>query len=301
LAQGKAELKYQECLSSLLIDSASTPSSKPVFTLQDLRGKFSSVLTTASEAFVFCKDSSDLDLQFGRLRFCDLVKKRILEQLVDQHSRQIVFAGLLCADALFQKNLQSFLVDSKIDISAMTSKKSSVQRSLDIISSFVNASPADNRCDLATGLAALSRFVDDEIPPLSPPSTFERHVNFSEWTLNVLGEEWDARESKCLENEACWTEELQKCVTSVLKTYDRLMVESRSLLNPRVDVEMRRLKDQLVMAKKSITRAVELSDRAPPKTGSLSSLLTKAPAFFHTNPEKFDKLAKMVLAEAESN
>ena len=76
---------------------------------------------------------------------------------------------------------------------------------------------------------------------------------------------------------------------------DHLYVKSRALLDPRVTAELFRLKDQLHLAKKSTAQAVELSGRAPPKTGSFRALLAKAPVYFHTNPEKFDKLVRAVM------
>lgn len=299
LARGKMELKYEEMLSSLHAEDNSVSSlTKYDHESEVLRGKFSSVLEDASKAFVFCKDASDLDLQLARLRFCHDAKKRILEHLVDQLSRHVVFADLLAADSLFYRNLKSFLGETKESISLMTTKKSSTQRSLDVISSFANAPLGFSKSDLSLGFSALTRLVVDDLPPLvsseSEQSGCSTMFSIEEMAF-LLADEWDSREYDFDAEDKAWANDLQKCGAGLRKMDDHLYVKSRALLDPRVTAELFRLKDQLHLAKKSTAQAVELSGRAPPKTGSFRALLAKAPVYFHTNPEKFDKLVRAVM------
>ena len=65
--------------------------------------------------------SPDLDLQLGRMRFCNEAKNRIMEHLVDQFSRQIISEYLISADFLFHCNLGAFLGEMKNSISLLVS------------------------------------------------------------------------------------------------------------------------------------------------------------------------------------
>jgi len=295
LAQGKMELKYQQLLSSRHVEDTSGTLSKFEPNAENLRGRFSSVLRSASKAFVFCKDSSDLDLQLNRLRFCDEAKGRVLERLNDQLSRHVVFADLLCADISFHLNLERFFCETKDSISRVASKKSSFQRSLDVVSSFANAPPIFAGSALASGFSALMRLVDDDIPQL-PDSTGSGRSEWSiEKTIAFLAAGWNSREHNCDEKVQAWGEELEKCGSGTFKMEDRLTSESRVVSNPRITIEMLRLGDKQHMAKKCIRRAVELIGRAPPMNGSRNYLLAKAPVCFHTNTEEFDKLVRLIM------
>lgn len=299
LARGKMEFKYQEIMSALHTDVGprnNGPKSNDDPNEDTLRGTFSLVLDAASKAFVFCKDSTDLDLQLGRMRFCNEAKNRIMEHLVDQFSRQIISEYLISADFLFHCNLGAFLGEMKNSISLLTSTKSSKQRSLDVVFSFANAPPVISQSDLARGLSALMRLTIGEIPNLiSEDEQRDSWASMSiEEVILVLSDEWELRQTKNEAAERAWANDLEICGASLLKIDDKLKVKSRALLDLRFTTELSRLKDQSQMAKESIRQAVQLSDKAPPKSGSLPYLLAKAPVYFHTNPEKFDKLVRMV-------
>jgi len=233
-----------------------------------LMEKLGAALDSASEGFVSSQDGSDLDLQSARLIYFVDTKRRILDRLMEQCCRQLVFLDLRYADELLHDDLAKFLQQSKDFLQNLASEKARMQRSLDGVSAFANA-PCSSQSSPAVhdAVEAVKNIILPELPPLVPVATPKEPTvpindETDEEVLQMLMTEWRKRLTKNEADSKAWEENLRSVGTRLLRISDTVVEESRSLQDREAAVQLHRLQGKYKMATKSVLHAVDVEARA---------------------------------------
>jgi len=224
-------------------------------------------LRSASEGFVSSQDGSDLDLQSARLVYFIDTKRRILERLMEQYCRLLVFLDLRCYDQLLHDDLAKFLQQSKDFFQSLASEKARMQRSLDEVAAFANT-PCSNESSPAVhgAIDAIRSITFPHLPYLTPVTAAQEQSvvchGESDEALRVLTTDSRKRLSKANADAAAWEENLRSIGTSLLRTSDMVVEESRAVEDREAAVQLHRLKGKYQMASKSVLHAVDVEARA---------------------------------------
>jgi len=270
LIMAKLDLRIYELLKDSNVMDAALPNSSVECDVSGAVDKLKAALDNAADCFVSNKDDSDLDLQLARLtNFVD-TKRQILDHLLEQYSRQMVFLDLSSTDELLYEELSQLLTQTRELFQKLASGKATIQRSLDVACAFANPpAPKDSSADFHELLDAIKGLVIAEIPPLIPLEAVKDQSRSTKTAtaedvevLQELEAEWQRKDSKCASNEKAWDDELKTFGSGLLRVGEIAVEESRTLEDPQAAIDLHRLQGQYQMASKCVLHADEVNSRA---------------------------------------